>query len=409
LDNWQSQQNNQKPKKTRKYLKNLFNIGILLGIFWFGVGVGQGKIVFGPDAVFRDSVQEESLGELDYHGVDELYSTLVQSFDGQLNKDELETGLKEGLVEAANDPYTEYLTQEESKELDEQLNGSFEGIGAELGKEEQSIVIISPIAGFPADKAGLRAGDIVAEIEGETAFDISITEAVKRIRGEKGTEVTLTVVRDGDSQEITITRDTITIPSVETEYIKGNIGVMIISRFGEDTLQLAGEAAEAFKDKEVNGVILDLRGNPGGRLDTAVDVSEIWLDRGQTILEEKRADTLIRTYSAEGDGVLSGVPTVVLINGSSASASEIVAGALRDNDKATLIGEQTYGKGSVQELISQSFGGVLKVTIARWFTPEGINIDEEGIEPNREVKLSEKDFENDRDPQRRAAAKLLRN
>jgi carboxyl-terminal processing protease len=232
---------------------------------------------------------------------------------------------------------------------------------------------------------------------------------VKRIRGEKGTEVTLTVVRDGDSQEITITRDTITIPSVETEYIKGNIGVMIISRFGEDTLQLAGEAAEAFKDKEVNGVILDLRGNPGGRLDTAVDVSEIWLDRGQTILEEKRADTLIRTYSAEGDGVLSGVPTVVLINGSSASASEIVAGALRDNDKATLIGEQTYGKGSVQELISQSFGGVLKVTIARWFTPEGINIDEEGIEPNREVKLSEKDFENDRDPQRRAAAKLLRN
>lgn len=387
----------------------MFNIGILLGIFWFGVGVGQGKIVFGPDAVFRDSVQEESLGELDYHGVDELYSTLVQSFDGQLNKDELETGLKEGLVEAANDPYTEYLTQEESKELDEQLNGSFEGIGAELGKEEQSIVIISPIAGFPADKAGLRAGDIVAEIEGETAFDISITEAVKRIRGEKGTEVTLTVVRDGDSQEITITRDTITIPSVETEYIKGNIGVMIISRFGEDTLQLAGEAAEAFKDKEVNGVILDLRGNPGGRLDTAVDVSEIWLDRGQTILEEKRADTLIRTYSAEGDGVLSGVPTVVLINGSSASASEIVAGALRDNDKATLIGEQTYGKGSVQELISQSFGGVLKVTIARWFTPEGINIDEEGIEPNREVKLSEKDFENDRDPQRRAAAKLLRN
>jgi carboxyl-terminal processing protease len=409
LDNWQSQQNNQKPNKTKKYLKSLFNIGILLGIFWFGVGVGQGKIVFGPDAVFRDSVQEESLGELDYRGVDELYRTLVKSFDGQLNKDELQTGLKEGLVEAANDPYTEYLTQEESKELDEQLSGSFEGIGAELGKEEQSIVIISPIAGFPAEKAGLRAGDIVAEIDGETAFDISITEAVKRIRGEKGTEVTLTVVRDGDSQEINITRDTITIPSVETEYIKGNIGVMTISRFGEDTLQLAGEAAEEFRDKKVRGVILDLRGNPGGRLDTAVDVSEIWLDRGQTILEEKRADTLIRTYSAEGDGVLSGVPTVVLINGGSASASEIVAGALRDNKKATLIGEQTYGKGSVQELISQSFGGVLKVTIARWFTPEGINIDEEGIEPGKEVKLTEKDSENDRDPQRQAAAKFLRN
>lgn len=409
MDNWQSQQNNQKPNKTKKYLKSLFNIGILLGIFWFGVGVGQGKIVFGPDAVFRDSVQEESLGELDYRGVDELYRTLVKSFDGQLNKDELQTGLKEGLVEAANDPYTEYLTQEESKELDEQLSGSFEGIGAELGKEEQSIVIISPIAGFPAEKAGLRAGDIVAEIDGETAFDISITEAVKRIRGEKGTEVTLTVVRDGDSQEINITRDTITIPSVETEYIKGNIGVMTISRFGEDTLQLAGEAAEEFRDKKVRGVILDLRGNPGGRLDTAVDVSEIWLDRGQTILEEKRADTLIRTYSAEGDGVLSGVPTVVLINGGSASASEIVAGALRDNKKATLIGEQTYGKGSVQELISQSFGGVLKVTIARWFTPEGINIDEEGIEPGKEVKLTEKDSENDRDPQRQAAAKFLRN
>jgi carboxyl-terminal processing protease len=409
LDNSGYTQSGQKPKRYKKYLKGLLNIAVLLGVFWAGVASGQGKIVWGPDAIFRESVQEDAPSELDYRGVNEVYSSLLQSFDGQLDKDKLETGLKEGLVEAAGDPYTEYLTQQESQDFDEQLNGSFEGIGAELGKKDQSIVIIAPIAGFPAQKAGLRAGDTVAEINGQSTFDISITEAVRQIRGQKGTDVTLTIIRGGDSQKITITRDTITIPSVETEYLDGSIGVISISRFGGDTLSLVVAAANEFIEKGAKGVILDLRSNPGGRLDAAVDVSKIWLEPGQTILEEKRADTLIKTYKADGTGILADVPAVVLIDGGSASASEIVAGALSDNGKAALIGEKTFGKGSVQELRDLSLGGVLKVTIARWFTPEGRNIDEEGIAPNKKVKLTEKDIKNENDRQRKAAIQFLKN
>jgi carboxyl-terminal processing protease len=182
-----------------------------------------------------------------------------------------------------------------------------------------------------------------------------------------------------------------------------------ISRFGDDTLQLAGNAAEEFAKKNVKGVILDMRGNPGGRLDAAVDVSEIWLEPGQTILEEKRAGTVIKTHEASGTGVLSGVPTVVLIDEGSASASEIVAGALKDNQKATLVGAKTFGKGSVQELRELSLGGVLKVTVARWFTPAGRNIDEQGIEPDKKVKLTDENIEKDQDPQLDAALEILRN
>ncbi len=381
-------------------------LAVLIGVFWAGIAVGQGKITFGPDNIFRQSTQDQPAEKLDYKGVEQLYSALTQSFDGQLDKTKLETGLKEGLVKAADDPYTEYLTPEESQDLAEQLNGSFEGIGAELGKENESIVIISPIAGFPADKAGLRAGDIIAEINGESAFDISVTEAVKKIRGPAGSEVKLTIIRDSKTIAVNITRATITIPSVKTEVVS-DIGVMTISRFGDDTVNLAAKAAEEFRTKKVKGVVLDLRGNPGGRLDAAIDISKLWLESGQTILQEKRAGKLINNYKTSGNGLLLGVPTVVLIDSGSASASEIVAGALSDNGKATLIGEQSYGKGSVQELRDLSLGGVLKVTIARWYTPEGINIDKEGIAPDKKVQLTEKDIQKQNDRQRQAALRFL--
>lgn len=408
MDNWQSQREARGKTKHRKYLQGVFNVAILLAVFWVGLGVGQGKIVWGPDAIFRESVQQTDDKQLDYKGVEQLYNALNQSFDGQLDKSKLETGLKEGLVQAAGDPYTEYLTEKENQEFDEQLNGSFEGIGAELGKEDQSVVIISPIAGFPAKQAGLRPGDAIAEIDGESAFDISITEAVNKIRGPKGTDVTLAIIRDGDSMNVTITRDTITIPSVETEY-KGDVGIMTISRFGDDTVDLAAKAANEFNEKRVKSVILDLRGNPGGRLDAAVDISELWLKSGQTILEEKRGGEQIKTFTSEGDGLLLGKPLVVLLDGGSASASEIVAGALHDNDKATLIGTQSYGKGSVQELRDLPLGGVLKVTVAHWYTPGGRNIDKEGIAPDMKVKLSDKDIENKNDKQLQAAVDFLKN
>lgn len=346
--------------------------------------------------------------QLDYNAVEEVYSKLKANFDGELDAAKLQDGLRTGLVQAAGDPYTEFLDEQASKEFQENLSGSFEGIGAELGKEDELIVIVSPIAGFPAEKAGLKANDAIVEINGESAVDLSIIQAVQKIRGPKGTEVKLGVIRDSKRLDFTITRDTISIPSVKTEKVSGNIGVIRVSRFGEDTTQLVREAAQKFKNENVKGIILDLRGNPGGLLDASVEVASVWLPEGQTILQEKRGEEVIKTYFAQGNPILNGVETVVLINEGSASASEIVAGALSDHGAATLVGTKSFGKGSVQEVQELDFGGLLKVTIARWYTPEGINIDENGIKPDKEVKLTDKDAEQDKDPQQQAAINFLK-
>ncbi len=395
-----------KDAKTKKVLRTLLNISILLIVFGIGVGVGSERIVFGPDAIYRKDSHENLPDKLDYSGVDELYKDLKQSFDGDLDAKKLEDGLKDGLINAAGDPYTEYLNKEDSKEFDEQLNGSFEGIGAELSKEESAIVIVSPIAGFPAEKAGLKPGDKIVEIDGESAYDISVSDAVKKIRGEKGTEVKLKVVRDQKTLDFTITRDTIKLPSVEHE-IKDDVGVLTISRFGEDTEELATQAAKEFKEKGVKGVVLDLRGNPGGLLESSVGLSSLWLDEGDLILQEKRGDSIVKTYKANGNSILKGIPTVVLIDEGSASASEITAGALKDNEAAVIVGTKSYGKGSVQEVRKLLDGGVLKVTIARWYTPGGRNIDKQGIEPDKKIELTEKDAKAKRDPQIDAALKIL--
>lgn len=355
-----------------------------------------------------DITNEELPEQLDYSAVEEVYSKLKARFDGELDAAKLQDGLREGLVRAAGDPYTEFLDEQASKEFQENLSGSFEGIGAELGKKDELIVIVAPISGFPAEKAGLRANDAIVEINGEPALDLSVIQAVQKIRGPKGTEVNLGVIRDGKRLDFKITRDTISIPSVETEKLSGNIGVIKVSRFGEDTTQLLRQAAEEFKKDNVKGIILDLRGNPGGLLDASVDMASVWLNQGEMVLQEKRGNEVIKTYFAKGNPILNGIKTVVLINEGSASASEIVAGALRDNGAATLVGAKSFGKGSVQEVNHLEFGGMLKVTIARWFTPEGINIDENGIEPDKKIKLTDKDIEQKKDPQQEAALKLLK-
>lgn len=346
--------------------------------------------------------------QLDYSAVEEVYSKLKADFDGELDATKLEDGLREGLVKAAGDPYTEFLDKEASKEFQENLTGSFEGIGAELAKKDELIVIVSPISGFPAEKAGLKANDAIVDINGESAVDLSIIQAVEKIRGPKGTEVKLGVIRDGKRLDFKITRDTISIPSVKTEKVDGNIGIIKVSRFSEDTAGLLKSAAKKFKDENVKGIILDLRGNPGGLLDASVDVASVWLVKGQTVLQEKRGEEVIKTYFAEGDPILNGVKTVVLIDEGSASASEIVAGALSDHGAATLLGTKSFGKGSVQEVNELDFGGILKVTVARWYTPDGINIDKDGIKPDKKVELTKKDIKLEKDSQQTAAVNLLK-
>lgn len=394
--------------KKKSFIRSIFTITAFVIVFVFGYGVGTGTITLGRDNYA--SVSKNLPANLNYSEVEELYDRLRQSFDGELSEQDLLNGLKEGLVSATGDQYTEYLNPEEAKDFSADLNGTFSGIGARLMLNENDLVMIeTPLAGYPAEKAGLRARDVIIEVDGESAFDMSVNDAVEVIRGDAGSKVKLKVARDGKEQlDFEITRATITIPSVESEILEGNVGYIQVARFDETTGKLARDAAQDFKSKGVTSVILDLRNNPGGVLDAAVDLSGIWLPKGKTILEEKRDGVTIKTFSSNGPATLAGIPTVVLINEGSASASEITAGALRDNDVATLLGQKSFGKGSVQTLQELPNGGILKVTIARWFTPNGKNIDKEGIEPDQKVERADDEIQKGKDSQRDAAINLLR-
>ncbi len=336
---------------------------------------------------------------LNYTSVENLYDSLRTNYDGKLSEDQVLNGLKKGLAESTGDPYTEYFTASKAQEFLGQLNNSFSGIGAELGKDaDGNIIVVSPIAGFPADKAGLKAKDIITTINGTSAANMSIDEAVSKIRGEKGTQVKLVIVRDrAQTLPVTITRDTIKIESVKSQILDNNIGYVSINTFADDTGQLMAKTAQDFKAKAVKGIILDLRGNPGGLLDAAVTVSGQWLPSGKTILQEKRGGkVVVNTYSSTGPGILAGIPTVVLLDEGSASASEITAGALRDNGAARIVGVKSYGKGVVQQtLCVQGYrkgdgncsADMLKVTVASWYRPNGQNINHLGIKPDQEVKF----------------------
>lgn len=396
-------------KPRRKGLKKFVKVTAFVAtgacLVFVGWAWGQGRISLHG---FNKSKNDSSSQSLDYTSLNEVYQILQKRYDGKLDNEKIMDGLKAGLARSAGDPYTEYMTPQQAKEFDEGLSGSFTGIGAELSKDKDNIVIVSPISGFPAEKAGLKPKDIIVAIDGQPVNDMGLSEAVQKIRGPKDSTVKLKIARDGQLLEFSIVRDNINIPSVKTEILPGNIGYMQISRFSEDTAELSQKGAQQFKDAGVKGVILDVRGDPGGLLDAAVDVGSLWLPQGKTILQEKRDGIIVRTYSATGNDILKGIPTVVLVDGGSASASEIVSGALKDNGVATLIGVKTFGKGSVQELDRLPGGGVLKVTIARWYTPGGRNIDKEGIEPDKTVKITDDDIKAGHDLQKDAAIQALK-
>jgi carboxyl-terminal processing protease len=348
-------------------------------------------------------------GGLNFSSVDQVYSILSRDFDGNLNASKLIDGAKQGLVSAAGDPYTEFFNPTDAKAFNDQLAGSITGIGAEIGSDASgNIQIVSPITGYPAQKAGLKPKDLISAINGQSTSGFSVSAAVSKIRGEAGTKVTLTIIRgQGNPFNITLTRQKITVPSVSWNEA-GNIGYMKISQFTDDTVKLAKKAAEEFKTKHVKGVVLDLRGNPGGYLKGAVDVSSLWLEQGKTVVSERRGSTIIDTEYATGDNLLAGLPTVVLIDSGSASASEITAGALRDNGVATLIGQKSFGKGSVQQVENLLDGSELKVTVAHWYTPDGKNIDKQGIKPDTAVGISDADLKAGKDPQKDKAYQILK-
>jgi carboxyl-terminal processing protease len=343
----------------------------------------------------------------DFSSLNSLYGLMQRNFDGQIDDQKALEGAKAGLVAAGGDPYTVYLSSDEAKKLSDDLDGKLSGIGAEIGIKNNILTIIAPIDDTPAAKAGLRAGDLIARINNEDTTGMSVDAAVSKIRGDAGTKVTLKIVRPGqDPFDVTITRAEITVPSVKWSMKNGNVAYINITRFGPDTADLMDRAARELKAQGATKVVLDLRNDPGGYLNAAVSVASQFLESGKLVVEERGHEKA--KLNSESGGQLLGLPTMVLINGGSASASEIVAGALHDNKVAQLVGEKSFGKGSVQEIKSLPDGAELKVTVAHWFTPAGVNINKEGIKPDTEVKLSTDDFNANRDPQLDQALQLLK-
>ncbi len=320
-------------------------------------------------------------------------------------------GAVAGMVGSLGDPYSVFFDPEYAQKFSKELEGEFEGIGAEIGMKQEKLTVIAPLPGTPADKAGIKAGDRILAIDGIDTTGMLVDDAVSRIRGDKGTPVKLMIIREGmkEPKELTIVRDKITVESVKWKTVKVSgkkIGVITITHFNEKTEAKFNEAVRSILLEDPQGVILDLRNNPGGFLDTAVSVAGEWVPH-DVIVTEKFSDGTKKNYASDGKSRLADVPTVVLVNGGSASASEIVAGALQDHAKATIVGEKTYGKGSVQDYTEFADGSALKLTVALWFTPKDRSINKEGIAPDVEVKLTPADFEADKDPQYDKAVDIL--
>jgi len=319
-------------------------------------------------------------------------------------------GAAAGLVASLGDPHTVFVEPLRAAIMDEDMRGSFEGIGATVEMVDGQLIIVKPLPGSPALKAGLRSGDIILAANDESLEGKTILEAISLIRGPRKTVVRLLVQRQGMPEPfvVPVTRDKVELPIIESRRLEGNVAYLRLKEFNAISPKRVHSALDELLDQETAGLVLDLRGNPGGYLDMTVDIASEFLPEGTLILTERQRDHEPKEYRVKRAGIATTVPLVVLVNGASASASEILAAAMRDNHRATLIGEQTFGKGSVQSTHRLSDGSGLRVTIAKWYPPSGQNLDHGGIEPNIKVTVSQEDLIAERDPQlERAVAYLL--
>lgn len=379
---------------------------IIISFITLAVGFGVGmnwETMLGKFAPYLGG-KSTTASEVDFSSLNAIYQRLVQNYDGAIDKDQVIQEAKRGLVNAAGDKYTYYMSAEEAKEFEKDLNGDVgAGIGVEIGERDGYVKVLRTTPDNPARRAGVLAGDIIYKADGEDISSLSVEDVAKKLRGAEGTKVVLTVMRDNEEKEFELTREVINNVSVYSEY-RDDTAIITITRFDLDTGKLAREKAQEAVDRNVKKVIIDLRGNGGGYVSAAKEVASLWID-GDIVVEQKSANGVYseKTYAERGKAILSGRKTVVLVNGSTASASEIVTGALQDYDKATIIGEKTYGKGSVQALEEFTTGEILRVTVAKWYTPKGKNINGEGITPDKEVTRSFEQINKEEDPQLQAA------
>lgn len=371
-------------------------IGLFIGINWNNIS-----------STFLPYLGVKTTTANDWSALDEVYSTLVQNYDGEVSKEEIIEGAKKGIAAAVGDVYTAYMTPEEAKEYEASLHGDVgAGIGIEMALRDGYVRVLRTLPDNPAGKAGIKAGDIIYKIDGEEVYAEGSDVIASKLRGAAGTTVKLTVVRDGEEKSFELTRETINNVSAYATY-DGSTAIITVTRFDSNTGTLVQKiVADEFPKHNVKKVILDLRNNGGGYVSAAKDLLSLWVDGDVVLVQKTNGITHDTTYANRGQAKLADIPTVVLVNGSTASASEIVAGALKDYKKATILGETTFGKGVVQTLFDLSKGSLLKVTTARWYTPNGSSINGEGITPDVEVELTYDDTNMGRDPQLDAAKKL---
>jgi len=353
----------------KKYLLIIFLI-----VFVFGYYLGQTE----KPLLIKPAPSEKADMSLFW----ETWDLVKEKYVNQINDQDLVYGAIKGLVHAVGDPYSAFMTPEENKQFEEDMQGSFEGIGAEIGIRDGVLTIIAPLEGMPAEKAGIKAGDKVIKVNDKSTAEMTLNEAVRLIRGPRGTTVSLTILRNGEAQEIKIVRNQIDIKSVKLEQKENNIIYIDINGFLQDTSQEFTIAAAQVLLLNPKGIILDLRNNPGGYLDQAIEVTGWFVDKGEVVVIEEFGDNKQTEHKAFGNASLKKYPLVVLVNQGSASGSEILAGALRDLRSTKLIGEKTFGKGSVQELENLENKSSLRITIAKWLTPNGYSIHEKGLEPD---------------------------
>ncbi len=397
---------------SKKSLIAVFTL-VAAGTFLFGIHIGRNDIpeIDKVSGLSHKNAEVETKADFGpFWKVWNVINEKSPDADKISDQDRVYGAIK-GLTGSLNDPYSVFFTPEEAKMFEDDISGEFSGVGMEVGIKDKILTIISPLKNTPAYNAGLKSGDKILKIDKKITSDLSIDEAIKLIRGPNGTTVTLTIFREGEKEprEVKVVRGIINVPTIDTEIRKDGIFVLSLYSFSANSADLFRDAIKKFSDSKSNKLILDLRGNPGGYLDASIDMASWFLPSGKTVVIEDSGDKAKqKVYRSRGYDIFdSKLKFIILIDGGSASASEILAGAMQDNNRAKLVGEQSYGKGSVQEVVDITPDTIFKITVAKWLTPKGNSISEKGLTPDYVVPFTAKDADAKRDPQMDKAVELL--